>query len=91
MSPPLHPPPDMEFSGSRTQDMMMEERKTAWMGTVARIILRQNPRRGGGTGVAGSASQTEAVGLSWIEVEVVVNWSSSVHVPRVTLSSLEWK
>ena len=89
MSPPLHPP-DMEFSGSRTQDMMMEERKTAWMGTVARIILRQNPRRGGGTGVAVSASQTVA-GLSWIEVEVVVNWSSSVHVPRVTLSSLERK
>ena len=89
MSPPLHPP-DMEFSGSRTQDMMMEERKTAWMGTVARIILRQNPRRGGGTGLAVSVSQTGA-GLSWIEVEVVVNWSSSVHVPRVTLSSLEWK
>ena len=42
--PPLQP----ATSGSRTQDMMMEDKNTAWMGTVARIIFRQKPCLGSG-------------------------------------------
>ena len=48
--PPLQP----ATSGSRTQDMMMEDRNTAWMGTVARIIFRQKPCLGSGGAIEGS-------------------------------------
>ena len=54
-SDPLQP----AFSGSRTQDMIRDERKTAWIGTVALIIFRQKPARGGGRGAVSSSSSVE--------------------------------
>ena len=89
------PPPPLQpaFSGSRTQDMMMDERNTAWMGTVARIIFRQKPCLGAGGGdvsASVSSSSVDVPRLVTLSEALETTTKNHIYVSAFSAKKITW-